>query len=163
MSEHDFGDLGRRDTERHLLAAVDESENSKRAVMFLADFFSDSQNVFITLLSIISEPSEDFFPTETERQAWLQEKETKMQKQLAGYKEILLGAGFPDARIAIRLSIRPGTISIGDAILEEQEKLRCCIVVVGRRGISHSEEFVFGSTSSKILHHAKHCAVMVVE
>ena len=163
MSEHDFGDLSRRDTERHLLAAVDESENSKRAVMFLADFFSDSQNVFITLLSIIPEPSEDFFPTETERQAWLQEKEAKMQKHLAGYKEILLDAGFQDARIAIRLSIQPGTISIGDAILEEQEKLRCCIVVVGRRGITHSEEFVFGSTSSKILHHAKHCAVMVVE
>ena len=163
MNEDDFGDLSRRDTERHLLTAVDESENSKRAVMFLADFFSDSQNIFITLLSIIPEPSEDFFPSEAARQAWLQEKEAGMQKHLTVYKEILLGAGFPDARIAIRLSIRPGTISIGDAILEEQEKLRCCIVVVGRRGITHSEEFVFGSTSSKILHHAKHCAVMVVE
>ncbi len=162
MSEDDFGDLRRRDTERHLLAAVDESDNSKRTVMFLADFFSDSPNVFITLLSIIPEPSEDFFPTETERQAWLQEKESQMQKTLAGYKELLIGAGFQDGRIESRLSIRPCT-SIGDAILEEQEKLRCCIVVVGRRGISHSEEFVFGSTSSKILHHAKHCAVMVVE
>lgn len=163
MSENDFGDLSRRDTERHLLAAVDESGNSKRAVMFLADFFSDSPNVFITLLSVIPEPSEDFFPSEAERQAWLKKKEAGMQKHLAGYKEILLDAGFAEARIATRLSIRPGTISVGDAILEEQEKLRCCIVVVGRRGISHSEEFVFGSTSSKILHHAKHCAVMVVE
>jgi nucleotide-binding universal stress UspA family protein len=52
---------------------------------------------------------------------------------------------------------------VGDAILEEQEKLRCCIVVVGRRGLSHNEEFVFGSTSSKILHNAKNCAVMVIE
>ena len=163
MSENDFGDLSRRDTERHLLAAVDESENSKRAVMFLADFFSDSPNVFITLLSIIPEPSEDFFSTDAELQAWLKEKKAGMQKHLAGYKEILLGAGFAEARIATRLSVRPGAISVGDAILEEQEKLRCCIVVVGRRGISHSEEFVFGSTSSKILHHAKHCAVMVVE
>ncbi len=163
MSENDFGDLRRRDTERHLLAAVDESGNSKRAVMFLADFFSDSPNVFITLLSIIPEPSEDFFPNDAERQAWLREKEAGMQKHLAGYKEILTSAGFAEARIATRLSVRPGAISVGDAILEEQEKLRCCIVVVGRRGISHSEEFVFGSTSSKILHHAKHCAVMVVE
>ncbi len=162
MSEHDFGDLARRDTERHLLVAVDESDNSRRAVMYLADFFSDYQNVFVTLLSIIPEPSEDFFPTEAERLAWLKEKESEMQKHLAGYKEILLGAGFQDGQIETRLSIRPCT-SIGDAILEEQEKLRCCIVVVGRRGISHSEEFVFGSTSSKILHHAKHCAVMVVE
>jgi nucleotide-binding universal stress UspA family protein len=36
-------------------------------------------------------------------------------------------------------------------------------VVVGRRGLTHNEEFLFGSTSSKILHHATHCAVMVVE
>ena len=163
MNEHDFGDLARRDTERHLLVGVDESDNSKRAVMYLADFFSGYQDVFVTLLSIIPEPSEDFFPTETERQAWLKKKEAEMQKYLAGYKEILLGAGFQEAQIETRLSIRPGTISIGDAILEEQEKLRCCIVVVGRRGITHSEEFIFGSTSSKILHQAKHCAVMVVE
>jgi len=162
MSEHDFGDLRRRDTERHLLAAVDESDNSRRTVMFLADFFSDSQNVFVTLLSIIPEPSGDFFPTEVERRQWLAEKEAAMRNTLAGYKEILIDAGFQDGRIETRLSIRPCT-SIGDAILEEQEKLRCCIVVVGRRGISHSEEVVFGSTSSKILHHAKHCAVMVVE
>lgn len=162
MSEHDFGDLRRRERDRHLLAAVDESDNSRRAVLFLADFFSDSRNIFVTLLSIIPEPSEDFFPTEAERLAWLQAKEAERRKDLAGYKEILLGAGFPDDRIETRLSIRPCT-SIGDAILEELEKLRYNIVVVGRRGISHNEEFVFGSTSSKILHHAKHCAVLVVE
>lgn len=163
MNEDDFGDLRRRDTERHLLVAVDESDNSKRAVMFLADFFSSNPDVFVTLLSILPEPSEDFFSSEAERRRWLAEKEAAMQKTLAGYKEMLLGAGFQATQIETRLSRKPGNISIGDAILEEQEKLRCCIVVVGRRGITHSEEFVFGSTSSKILHHAKHCAVMVVE
>ncbi|MBU0665669.1 MAG: universal stress protein [Proteobacteria bacterium] len=162
MNEQNFGDLARRDTERHLLVAVDESDNSRRAVMYVADFFSGYADVFVTLLSIIREPSEDFFPTEAERQTWLRNKEAEIQKRLADYKEILLGAGLQESQIETRLSIRP-CASIGDAILEEQEKLRCCIVVVGRRGISHSEEFVLGSTSSKILHHAKHCAVMVVE
>ena len=162
MSEHNFGDLARRDSERHLLIAVDESDNSRRAVMYVADFFTGNQDVFITLLSIIPEPADDLYPTEEKRQQWLAEKEAAMQKTLTGYKELLLDAGLKEAQIETRLSIRPCT-SIGDAILEEQEKLRCCIIVVGRRGISHSEEFVFGSTSSKILHHAKHCAVMVVE
>lgn len=162
MSEHDFGDLARRDTERHLLIAVDESDNSRRAVMYVADFFTGNQDIFITLLSIIPEPAEDFFATEEKRRQWLTEKEAAMRTTLNGYKEILLGAELKDSQIETRLTIRPCT-SIGDAILEEQEKLRCCIVVMGRRGISHNEEFVFGSTSSKILHHAKHCAVMVVE
>jgi len=162
MSDQDFTDIGRRDTERHLLVAVDGSENSKRAVMYLADFFGDDKDVFITILSIIPEPSEDYFATDKKRNEWLADQEAAMNSTLAEYKEILLGAGFQENQIELRLVIRQCE-SIGDAILEEQAKLRCCIVVVGRRGLSHNEEFIFGSTSNKILHHATNCAVMVVE
>lgn len=162
MSEQIFTDLAHRDTERHLLVAVDASENAKRAVMYVADFFSGSRDIFLTILSIIPEPSEDYFATEELRQQWIADQKTTMTKVLDGYKEILLGAGLQENQLDVRLVIRQCT-SIGDAIIEEQEKLRCCIVVVGRRGISHNEEFVFGSTSNKILHHATNCAVMVVE
>jgi len=162
MSKQTFGDLARRDTERHLLVAVDESDNSKRAVMYLADFFCDYKNVFVTLLSIIQDPSEDYFPSDAEREKWLNDKQQAMNMILTGYKEMLIEAGFKEAQIETQLSVR-ACASVGDAILKEQEKLRCCIVVVGRRGITHNEEFVFGSTSNKILHNAKNCAVMVVE
>lgn len=162
MNDQHFGDLTRRDQERHLLAAVDESANSRRAVMYLADFFCGHPEVFITLLAIIPEPSEDFFPTEVERCAGLEERRGIMTKALADYRLILLSAGFAEQQIASRLVVRK-CVSIGEVILEEQEKLRCCIVVVGRRGLSHNEEFIFGSTSSKVLHQARNCAVMVVE
>jgi nucleotide-binding universal stress UspA family protein len=162
MSAQNFSDVGRRDSERHLLAAVDESDNSRRAVLYLGDFFGDYRDVFITLLSIVAEPSEDFFATEGERQKWLIDKRAAMDKKLAEYREILLDAGFTTTQIDVRLVVRQCT-SIADAILEEQNKLRCCIVAVGRRGLSHNAEFILGSTSSKILHHAKHCAVLVVE
>ncbi len=162
MSEQNFTDLTRRDTERHLLVAVDESENSRRAVMYLADFFGGDKNVFITILSIIPEPSEDYFATDEDRRRWLADKEAKINAVLQEYRSILTEAGFRDDQIKVNLIIRKCE-SIGDAIIEEQEKLRCCIVVVGRRGISHNEEFIFGSTSNKTLHHAKNCAVMVVE
>jgi nucleotide-binding universal stress UspA family protein len=162
MSEQDFSDLARRDTERHLLLAVDESENSRRAVLYVADFFGDYRDVFITLLTILPEPSEDFFPNDEERRQWLAEKEAAVNQRLAEFKQILRGAGFTEGQLETRVVKRPCT-SIGDAILDEQEKLRCCIVVMGRRGISHKEEFVFGSTSNRVLHNAKHCAVMVVE
>ena len=162
MSKQTFGDLARRDTERHLLVAVDESDNSKRAVMYLADFFCDYKNVFVTLLSIIQDPSEDYFPSDAEREKWLNDKQQAMNLILTSYKEMLIEAGFKEAQVETQLSVR-ACASVGDAILKEQEKLRCCIVVVGRRGITHNEEFVFGSTSNKILHNAKNCAVMVVE
>jgi len=162
MNDNHFGDLARRDQERHLLAAVDESDNSRRAVMYLADFFCGHPEVFITLLAVIPEPSEDFFATAEERLAWLQERRAAMNKSLADYRLILLSAGFAEQQISCRLVEKECT-SIGEVILEEQDKLRCCIVVVGRRGLSHNEEFLFGSTSNKILHHARNCAVMVVE
>lgn len=162
MNEPHFGDLARRDQERHLLAAVDESADSRRAVMYLADFFCGHPEVFITLLTIIPEPSEDFFPTAAERCAWLEERRGVLSQALVDYRLILLSAGFAEQQIASRLVERQ-CVSIGAVILEEQEKLRCCIVVVGRRGLSHNEEFLFGSTSSKVLHEARNCAVLVVE
>lgn len=162
MSPTQFSDLARRDNERHLLAAVEESDNSRRAVLYLADFFGDYQDVFITLLSIIPEPSEDFFATETERRQWLDDKKSAMDKRLAEYKEILMEGGFAEKQVTSRLIVKECS-SIADAILEEQDKLRCCVVAVGRRGLSHNAEFILGSTSSRILHHAKHCAVLVVE
>lgn len=162
MGSSDFGDLARRDQERHLLAAVDESANSRRAVMYLADFFCGHPEVFITLLAIIPEPAEDFFPDAAARGAWLAERRQVINKALADYRLILLSAGFSEQQIATRLVERQ-CASIGEVILEEQGKLRCCIVVVGRRGLSHNEEFLFGSTSSKVLHQARNCAVLVVE
>jgi len=162
MNEHPAPALTRRDTERHILVAVNESDNAKRAVMYLADFFGDYRNVFITLLTILPEPEEDYFADDKEKEDWLREKKRNLEECLSLYRGILLDAGFKEDRLTTQLLIRPCS-SIGDAILEEQDKLRCCIVVVGRRGLSHNEEFIFGSTSSRILHQAKNCAVMVVE
>jgi nucleotide-binding universal stress UspA family protein len=162
MSEQTIASLEPRDRERHLLVAVDGSENSKRAVMYVADFFGSDRDVVVTVLSLIPEPSEDYFSTDGERDAWITEKKTEMQKILDGYKEILTDAGIAGDKVRILLVVRQCE-SIGDAILEEQNRLRTDIVVVGRRGLSHNEEFIFGSTSNRILHHAKNCAVMVVE
>lgn len=162
MTRENFSDLARRDTERHLLAAVDDSENSKRTVLYLADFFGDYHDVFITLLSIIPEPSEDYFDTEEKRRAWLDQQQENMTKKLAEYRAILLDAGFSAGQVRDRLVVRQ-CASLGEAILQEQTELRCCMVAVGRRGLSHNAEFILGSTSSHILHHATHCAVLVVE
>lgn len=162
MDEQSFADPKRKDIVRNLLVAVDGSENSRRAVVYLADFFTGNRDVYIIMLSIISEPSEDYFSTNAERSKWVADKQSEMEKTLVEYKEILLSAGFQPEQLGTRLVTRQCD-SIGDAILEERERLHCCLVVVGRRGLTHNQEFIFGSTSNRILHRAKNCAVMVVE
>lgn len=153
---------GGAETPRHLLLAVDESAGSRRAVMFVADFFGGFGDPYLTLLSIVPEPPEDLFKNEDERARQLSVSRRQREEVLQEYRGILIGGGLREGRIRTHLVTRRCT-SLADAILEEQEKLRCCIVVVGRRGISRQEEFLFGSTSNRILHRAQHCAVMVVE
>ena len=150
------------DTRRHLLLAVDETDSARRAVMFVADFFGGYRDLAVTLLTILPEPPEDLQRGAHARHEPLAEQRRARETLCANYKKLLVGGGIAAARIDTRVVVRRCT-SIGDAILEEQERLRCCIVAVGRRKISRHEEFMFGSTSSRILHRASACAVLVVE
>jgi nucleotide-binding universal stress UspA family protein len=149
-------------SERHVLVALDESENAKRALLYTADFLGGSPGFRVTLLSIIPDPSEDYFADSTERDSWIGEQTSRAEETLKRYRDILIQAGFTDDKVSIR--IETGNCpSIADCILDIQKKLNCCTIVVGRRGISKKEEFIFGSTSNRLLHSGKNCAVWVIE
>ncbi|MCC5811012.1 MAG: universal stress protein [Ectothiorhodospiraceae bacterium] len=49
----------------------------------------------------------------------------------------------------------------GEAILEHATGLQGGMIVMGRRGLSHFKEILMGSTTQRVLHHAK-CPVLVV-
>lgn len=148
--------------DKHILIAVDESENAKRAVLYVADFLGGFPGFKITLLHIIPEPPEDYFETEKDRDEWIKDQKNKMSKLLENYRNVLIQAGFPEEKVKIDISIKPCS-SIAECILEELNKIKACTVVVGRRGISKKEELIFGSTSNRILHEAKNCSVWVIE
>ena len=148
--------------ERHLLVAVDGSENSRRAVSFVADFFGGYPVFRVTLLHIILEPAAGHFGDEAERHQWVAEREAQAHATLAGYCRLLSEGGVPEGQIDVLVEAVQAP-SIADAILGVQEWLQGCTIVVGRRGLSKREEFLLGSTSNKILHGAKGCAVMVIE
>jgi nucleotide-binding universal stress UspA family protein len=148
--------------DKHILIAVDESENAKRAVLYVADFLGGFPGFRITLLNIIPEPSEDYFKTEKDRVEWIKNQKEKMDNLLEKYRIILIQAGFPEEKVDTKINIKPCS-SIAECILEELDKIKACTVVVGRRGISKKEELIFGSTSNKILHEAKNCSVWVIE
>jgi nucleotide-binding universal stress UspA family protein len=148
--------------DRHLLAAVDGSENSDRAVSYVADLLGSVTGFRVTLLNIIPEPSEDYFATNEERKVWIEEHSSGAEKILNNYREVLMKSGFSEDKVVVRVEVR-SCPSIADCILDYQEKLGCCTIVLGRRGISKKEEFLYGSTSSKVLHSGKNCAVWVIE
>lgn len=147
---------------RNILIAVDESENAARAVSYVRDFIAGFPGFHVTLITIIPEPPEDYFMSESERTAWIKDKNASARSILEVYRKMLIEAGFRDEDVKAYAVMKECT-SIAECILNEQEKLACGTVVIGRRGISRKEEFIFGSTSSKILHTARNCAIWVIE
>ena len=148
--------------ERHVLVAVDKSENAKRAVLYVADFLGGVPGFRVTLLSIVPEPSVDYFETNEEQKAWVKEHSSGTEKMLRNYREVLIQSGFSEDKVAVRVEVR-NCPSIADCIIDDQKKLGCCTIVLGRRGITKKEEFLYGSTSSKVMHCGKNCAVWVIE
>ncbi len=148
--------------DKHFLIAVDGTESSKRAVLYVADMLGGFPGFRVTLLSIIPEPEEDFFDSEEEQIAWTKEKMAEANRLLENYRQVMVQAGFPPEKVRIRSCVEDEK-SFAEAILDTRCDLSCCTVVVGRHHKTKTEEFLFGSTSTRLIRDAKNCAVWVVE
>jgi nucleotide-binding universal stress UspA family protein len=147
---------------KNILIAVDESENAQRAVTYVCNLLAGTKDFKVLILHVISQPEEDYFPTSAEKEKWLSQYKLKAQAMLENYRKILIDAGFEPKNLSVRATLRYCP-SLADCILAERDQTRYSTIVVGRQGLSRSEEFLFGSVSSKIVNHARDCTVWVVE
>ena len=148
--------------DKHILICLDESENSKRALLYAADMLGGLPGFRVTLLSIIPEPSDDYLESGADRSTWIESSRSKVIRQLENFRKVLVQAGFREQKVDIIMEVSYCP-SVADCILDIQRRLECCTVVLGRRGISKREEILFGSTSNSILHAEKKCAVWIVD
>ena len=151
-----------RKANKDILIAVDGSENAKRAVLYVRDLLGGLPGFHITIVTIIPQPPDDYFTSENERTAWIENHQAAARRILEEYHQILIQSGFRDEDITSHMVMKEYT-SLAECILDEQKRLSCGTVVIGRRGISRKEEFIFGSTSNKILHTSKDCSIWVIE
>jgi nucleotide-binding universal stress UspA family protein len=148
--------------EHVILAAVDESENSRRAMDYLARWAACSEEARIVLVHVIKEPSEDVLPDKDERERYIGEKRGAAEALLAKAKQELESLGVPDVRIATKtLSCEPPT-TIADVLLEEREADAYDTMVLGRRGMSKKEEYIFGSVTASLIRDASDVSIWVV-
>jgi nucleotide-binding universal stress UspA family protein len=147
---------------KKILIAVDESENARRAVFYVSQLLEGTKGFEILILHVIPQPEEDYFSTPAEKNKWLGEHQLKVDAMLKNYREFLIGEGFEPADVSVRSTLRYCP-SLAKCILAERNQTKCSTIVVGRQGLSRSEEFLFGSVSSKIVNHARDCTVWVVE
>jgi nucleotide-binding universal stress UspA family protein len=147
---------------KNILIAVDESENARRAVSYVAELLGGIEGFEVTILHVIPLPEEDFFLTPTDKEKWLSQHRVKIDAMLEGYRQILIGAGFHPNDVSVRSPTRYCP-SMAECILAERDEREYGTIVLGRQGLSRTEEFIFGSISSKIVTHARNCTVWVVE
>nr|HDN01301.1 universal stress protein [Deltaproteobacteria bacterium] len=147
---------------KNILIAVDESENARRAVLYVAQLLEGVKGFRVTILHVINEPEEDYFPTSDEKEKWLSQYKKRVDKMLEDYRQILIQRGFDPDTVSVRSTLRYCP-SMAQCILEETDETEYSTIVVGRQGLSRSEEFLFGSVSSKIVNYARKCTVWVVQ
>ncbi|MHC1789311.1 universal stress protein [Solidesulfovibrio sp.] len=156
-----------------ILIAYDGSDNARRAVSYTAAMVGASARRHVDVVAIERPPDRDLFADDAAWKTECARRIAAMRTSLDEARDMLLADGVPEASVATRFveSCRSplrdaeecsiGT-SIALEILRLAEEGGYGTVVVGRRGVSKQEEFLFGSVSTKIIHAAKGLAVWVV-
>ena len=146
---------------RKILLAIDKHESSLRAVDYVGKLTQSCPGFQITIIHVVEKQPEDFFENDTQKTAYMESSTKEAQDLLERARQMLLGHGLPPEAITFEAPVK-SCDSMASCIIEEAKE-NYGTLVVGRRGISKSEEFLFGSVSKKIIDYSKKCTVWVVE
>ncbi len=147
---------------KKILVAVDASENARRAVSYTGEIVGGGKGFRITLLYIARPPERLHFKEGDYLKTDFQHEKKRAREFISEAKGLLESKGIDPADIEERIE-EAKTLSVAQDILGIQQDEGFGTVVVGRRGVTKAEEFLFGSVSNKIVHYAKNCSVWVVE
>lgn len=140
--------------ERHFLLTVSDQQSSFCGARFLGYFFTNKEDLRITLYYTAPKPAavwKDEQTRETEDQAKAQAERFKAKglEAIDAAKTTLCRMGFPEEMIETKLTFRKRT-KVKDIISEGMEG-RYDAVVLGRRGLSWLEEVFSDSVSKELM------------
>lgn len=155
--------------EKKILVALDDSENSLRAVEFVTRTFTPDHE--ITLFSVLQDVTAlyehyspeltPYFLTQRDAFTLLDDKKRGLIQEAAEKaKDLLVKAGFEEKNIKVRIEEQKKGIA-RDIINEAGAGYDA--IVMGRRGLSGLTGFILGSVSQKVLHSVKNISVVVVD
>jgi nucleotide-binding universal stress UspA family protein len=167
--------VGEKAEDRGILVGIDPSEESMKAVQYVASIMGgrDRPEWRIHLIHVVRAlelltVSYDPFFVPDERVEWMrrveqqhmEEVRAKMGDTFEKARKVLEDAGIRRKRI--ETEIISGAYSRAATLVEEARKRQCGTIVVGRRGLSKIEEFFLGRVSSKVLQMASDKTVWIV-
>lgn len=144
-----------------ILVGLEDSKSSLAAVRYLTAVLGGSPNCQIHLLAVFHPPVGENPAQEEERRLKAKEKRANLHQVLAKAREMLLQANFPFNNLSMEMVESKGQ-TVSQVIMAQQRKGGFGTVVLGRRGLSKAEEFLYGSVSSKVMHQTEGFALWVV-
>lgn len=144
-----------------VLVGLDESEAALNAVRYLAGVLGGSSTCKVRLMAVHQPPCQDDPARRDEAAGSDDDARLLLEEQLLKAYHILVQARLPPENLSTELVEAAGR-TVGETIMAHQRQGGYGTVVVGRRGVSKAEEFLFGSVSSSVVRMAGDCCVWVV-
>jgi nucleotide-binding universal stress UspA family protein len=159
--------------------ALDGSDSSMRAVEHVADVICGRERLEITLFHVCFDPPSLLEHGGSENATEERELGTRLHQKLTRWiercrewvqmdifdraRKVFRDWGVSDEVVTIRTKVNAeAQTDVASSIIREAKDGGYDAVVLGRRGASARRGFLFGSISSKVIHHLDHCAVWIV-
>jgi len=146
---------------KKVLIAVDDTPTSDKGLAYAGNIIGKLEGAQVCLLHIYPEPPPDYYSSGGSLTDYKRQRKEQAAAVLDRSVDTLTGFGI--GKVAITRDIRMAEqTTISQAILDVQRQGEFGTVVVGKRGVSKAEEFLFGSISNALVHHTHDCTVWVV-
>ena len=150
---------------RKLLVPIDGSPNSGRALNNAAWLLAGSEFIETTILHVIpslfpKEIREENIESEKVEAPFRERLVNDARELLTNAKKSLVSQGISGDSIKIQLETK--STGVARSILKFAKNQNYHSIMIGRRGISRTKQFFFGSVSNKIIQQAQNMAVWVV-
>ena len=159
-----------------ILVAVDESNNSSRAVKYVGSLLHNTPDIAVTLFHVSKPMPRELLEhggsenpnaeaqlsqrLRKEQEAWVRKERDSESPVLSKASEMLTQCGVDRSRVELKTGHED---DIARNILEEARSGGHETIVVGRHGMSGIKRFFGGSVTDQLLREAKGFAIWVVE
>ena len=147
---------------KKVLIAIDDTPTSDKGLRYAGKIMGKLPGVDVCLLHVYPEPPPGYYNTGKSLADYTSRQEAEADTLVQRCQQMLTEAGIAPESIMAEVRMAEEQKTISETILEVQEQGEYGTIVVGRRGVSKAEEFLFGSISNALVHHCRDCTVWVV-
>lgn len=142
------------------LLAVDDTPASQRELQYVADMLQNREDIKLYLLHVFPDPPPDYYSQGGTISGYIQEHK-EQAAEIFKHSITTLSKKIDFQHITTKTVLAEGR-PLSRVILDKQKEYQCNTVVLGKRGISKEEEFLFGSVSNTVVRFSHNFAVWII-